>query len=201
MRELLGVPIVGRDAGVLERVHAATSSARVKSMIQFVSHVSPPSSENACSHRGVGVVTPDHVKRTRIGRPLEGVVALEDSGVARERADHRRIEEARAAGCPPSRSTTPRCRGRRSGTTSRRTRRRSRCRTRPRSRVRPGAASLRPSIRTRPSRRIRPGAVRDAGCGRSTCPSRSRSRWTSHALSLPMSRRTSSRCERLDAIA
>ena len=41
----------------------------VKSMIQFVSQVSPSSSENACSQRGVGVVTPDQMKRTRIGRP------------------------------------------------------------------------------------------------------------------------------------
>ena len=36
-----------------------SSSARVKSMIQFVSHVRPPSSENACSQRGVVVVTRD----------------------------------------------------------------------------------------------------------------------------------------------
>ena len=38
-------------------------------MIQFSSHVSPPSDENACSQRGVGVSTRDHVKRTTIGRP------------------------------------------------------------------------------------------------------------------------------------
>ena len=78
-----------------------TCSARLKSMIQFVSHVSPSSSENACSQRGVGVVTPDHVKRTRIGRPLERVVALEDADVVRERADHRRIEQAGAPAVRP----------------------------------------------------------------------------------------------------
>jgi hypothetical protein len=38
-------------------------------MIQFVSQVSPSSAEKACSQRGVGVVTPDQMKRTRIGRP------------------------------------------------------------------------------------------------------------------------------------
>ena len=38
-------------------------------MIQFVSHVSPSSSEKACSQRGVGVSMPDQMKRTRIGRP------------------------------------------------------------------------------------------------------------------------------------
>ena len=37
---------------------------------QFVSQVSPSSSENACSQRGVEVVRPDQMKRTRIGRPL-----------------------------------------------------------------------------------------------------------------------------------
>ena len=47
----------------------AASSVRVKSMTQFVSHVSPSSSEKACSQRGVGVVTRDHVNRTRIGLP------------------------------------------------------------------------------------------------------------------------------------
>jgi len=30
-------------------------------MIQFVSQVSPPSGENACSQRGVGVEVRDHV--------------------------------------------------------------------------------------------------------------------------------------------
>ena len=43
--------------------------AGVKSITQFVSQVSPPSSEKACSQRGVGVVTRDQMKRTRTGRP------------------------------------------------------------------------------------------------------------------------------------
>jgi hypothetical protein len=38
-------------------------SVRVKSMVQFVSQVTPPSVENACSQRGVGVATPDQMKR------------------------------------------------------------------------------------------------------------------------------------------
>jgi hypothetical protein len=38
-------------------------------MIQLVSHVLPPLSENACSHRHeVGVIS-DHTKRTRTARP------------------------------------------------------------------------------------------------------------------------------------
>src|SRR4029453_14505596 len=68
--ELLAVLVVGPDAVPFEHVHPS-SSARVKSITQFVSQVLPPSSENACSHRGVGVVTPDQMKRTRIGRPLK----------------------------------------------------------------------------------------------------------------------------------
>src|SRR5262245_12659612 len=49
--------------------HATASNARVKSIVQFVSQVSPPSSEKACSQRGVEVVMPDQMNRTRIGRP------------------------------------------------------------------------------------------------------------------------------------
>ena len=115
--ELLDVDVLLGDAArCADDAHAASptgvkSRARVKSMIQFVSHVSPPSSENACSQRGVGVVTPDHVKRTRIGRPSNVSVALEDTRVAGEPADHRRVEQAPAAGCPPSRSTTARSSG------------------------------------------------------------------------------------------
>ena len=59
---LRDVLVVGPHLSALvENGAAHSSSPRVKSMTQFVSHVSPPSSENACSHRGVGVVTPDHV--------------------------------------------------------------------------------------------------------------------------------------------
>ena len=39
------------------------------SIIQFVSQVWPPSSEKACSQRGLPLVTRDQMKRTRIGRP------------------------------------------------------------------------------------------------------------------------------------
>ena len=46
-----------------------TPSLRVNSIVQFVSQVFPPSAENACSHRGVGVVMRDQMKRTRMGRP------------------------------------------------------------------------------------------------------------------------------------
>src|SRR5439155_17515365 len=50
--------------------HAAhSSSSRVNTVTQFVSQLSPPSSENACSQRGVGVATSAHVYRTMIGRP------------------------------------------------------------------------------------------------------------------------------------
>ena len=66
------MPVVGVDAGhsdgLLERAHDG-SPAGVKSITQFVSHVSPSSSENACSQRGSDVVTPDQVNRTRMGRP------------------------------------------------------------------------------------------------------------------------------------
>ncbi len=67
--ELQPVPVVGPDASFAAATLTVPHPTRVKSITQFVSHVLPPSSENACSHRGVGVVTPDHVKRTRIGRP------------------------------------------------------------------------------------------------------------------------------------
>src|SRR6185436_94378 len=43
--------------------------ARVMSMIQFVSHVAPPSPENDCSHRAVPGVSCVQTKRTRTGRP------------------------------------------------------------------------------------------------------------------------------------
>src|SRR6185503_218114 len=71
-RQLRGVHVVGvdNDPVPLEQRHSPPPSAGVKSITQFVSHVRPPSSENACSHRGVGVVMPDQMKRTRIGRPL-----------------------------------------------------------------------------------------------------------------------------------
>src|SRR6188472_3142434 len=72
-RELRVVQVVASDAGrvPLEQRHSGPPSAGVKSITQFVSHALPPSSENACSHRGVEVVTPDQMKRTRIGRPLK----------------------------------------------------------------------------------------------------------------------------------
>src|SRR4029078_7509768 len=72
-RELRSVQVVASNAGriPLEQCHSEPPSAGVKSITQFVSHVLPPSSENACSHRGVEVVTPDQTKRTRIGRPLK----------------------------------------------------------------------------------------------------------------------------------
>ena len=73
----------------------------MNSITQFVSHVSPPSSENACSQRGVGVVTPDQMKRTRTGRPCPLVVAVEDADVAGERADERRVERAGPAAVRP----------------------------------------------------------------------------------------------------
>ena len=41
----------------------------MKSITQLVSQVLPPSSVKACSHRGVGVVTPDQVNRARMGAP------------------------------------------------------------------------------------------------------------------------------------
>lgn len=43
--------------------------AWVNSITQLVSRVLPPSSEKACSRRGAGVVMPDQVNRTRMGRP------------------------------------------------------------------------------------------------------------------------------------
>ena len=100
-----------------------------------------------------------HADRT----PLERVVALEDADVARERADHRRIEQAGAAAVGPVDRPQAGRPGRRSGRTCRRSRRRTRCRTRPRSRARREAAAPRPSRRTRPTRRSRRGASRGAG--------------------------------------
>src|SRR6185295_19968167 len=44
-------------------------SSRVKSMIQFVSQVLPPSAEKACSQRGLWLAMRDQMKRTTIGLP------------------------------------------------------------------------------------------------------------------------------------
>ena len=65
------VPGVAKELLVNGRAHPNTRHAttiallcyeiRVKSLIQFVSHVSPPSVENACSQRGDAVSTRDHV--------------------------------------------------------------------------------------------------------------------------------------------
>ena len=41
----------------------------MRSMLQFVSHVSPPSCEKAWSHRHVVSVKGDQMKRTRIALP------------------------------------------------------------------------------------------------------------------------------------
>ena len=70
-------------------------------MIQFVSHVLPPSSENACSHCG-------ELERVRVQRnrhrtflPVEELIAEELAGVAVEPADHRRKQSPRAHGIGP----------------------------------------------------------------------------------------------------
>jgi hypothetical protein len=39
-------------------------------MIQFFSQVRPSSAEKSCSQRALVRVIPDHVKRTRTGRPF-----------------------------------------------------------------------------------------------------------------------------------
>src|SRR5690349_18499885 len=44
-------------------------SMRSDSITQLTSHVAPPSTENACSHRQVRSVMSDQRKRTRIGWP------------------------------------------------------------------------------------------------------------------------------------
>ena len=105
--DLLDVDVFGRDAArCLDGAHAAAptgarSRARVKSMIQFVSHVSPPSSENACSQRGVA----RRDARPREAHPdrsaAERVVTLEDARVAGEPADHRWVEEPRPPAVRP----------------------------------------------------------------------------------------------------
>lgn len=38
-------------------------------MVQFVSHVLPPSSEKVCSHVALDAVIRDQMKRTRMGMP------------------------------------------------------------------------------------------------------------------------------------
>ena len=45
------------------------SHTRVEVMIQLVSQVSSPSTENACSHRAVVALTSDQMNRHRTGRP------------------------------------------------------------------------------------------------------------------------------------
>ena len=132
--------VVADRADGLERAHRAPS-ARAKSMIQLSSHDSPPSAENACSQRGAGVVVRDHVKRTRIGLPVERVLALEDAEAVPERAEDGRVEHAAAAAVGPVDRPLPRARRRRSGTTCRSCRRRGRCGTRPRCRGRRAAGA------------------------------------------------------------
>ena len=87
-------------AGLTESAQRG-SPAGVNSMTQFVSQVSPPSVENACSQRGSAVVTPDQVNRTQNRAAVEGVRPFEDSRVTGERADERRIEPAGAAAVGP----------------------------------------------------------------------------------------------------
>ena len=62
----------------------------------------PPSAENACSHRGVGVVTPDHVKRTR-SAGHRTCPALEHADVAVERRTPEGRDAAAAAVGPVDR--------------------------------------------------------------------------------------------------
>jgi hypothetical protein len=42
----------------------------MKSIVQFVSHVAPPSTENACSQRGTSGLGNDQMKCTRMDLPL-----------------------------------------------------------------------------------------------------------------------------------
>jgi hypothetical protein len=60
---------------------------RVKSLIQFVSQVSPPSVENACSQRGDAVCVAADDRHA-----FPRVVGLEDADAVLERADDRRLK-------------------------------------------------------------------------------------------------------------
>src|SRR5262245_42185483 len=50
-------------------LHAPVHLARANSATQLVSHVLPPSCEEACSQRGESVSVRVHCERTLIGRP------------------------------------------------------------------------------------------------------------------------------------
>jgi hypothetical protein len=54
---------------VLNYARAASDGTRMKSMTQLVSHVTPPSWENACSQWGESVRVCDQMKLTRVGLP------------------------------------------------------------------------------------------------------------------------------------
>ena len=112
------------------------------------------------------VVTPDQVKRTRIGRPSNVSSPSKIADVAARTSRRPAGRARRGGGCRPSRSTSAASPGRRSGTTCRRSRRRGRCGTRPRCRGRRGSAGRRSSPRTPPTRPSPPAARAAAGCGR-----------------------------------
>ena len=59
-------------------------SVRSRCITQFVSQEAPRSSEKACSHRAARAVTPDQMKRTRMGHPRD------PEGRSRQRCPARR---------------------------------------------------------------------------------------------------------------